>query len=148
MKAAVRYLCISASLKTGLVFANELPENYFSPGVFIIEENKHGDLGMSYTFNAVQNSEEIRLSLTKYTSENESDNILLSVRSRTFMVQTKQYGQFNFRAYPVNWRYNKYVGKRKYLKKHNRLWVLKPLNIQKLEQVSIEHGFYFVGSDE
>jgi hypothetical protein len=128
MTDKVLFLCYPLNAETGLVFPSEQECGF--PGMFVVEENQ-GQLSEQYTFEAIQNSQELILTLQK------RENHIFYVRS--------QVGIFYFRTHPLK---ETYVGKKSYLQTHNPFWLLEPLNSNQLEAVCQNNGFYFVGSVE
>ncbi len=130
----VKYLCIS-NVKMGLVFPDELPEDYYSPGMFIIEEKEKGYFAAQYGFYAIHRSERLEFDLKRF-------------QNNLFLVNVPEFGVFAFLANQVHWMYNKYVGRHHNMIEHNRLYYLQSLNENKMEKICQEEDFYFVGLPE
>lgn len=117
----VFYLC---NYEDGLVFAKELPDDYFTLGTFFFEGNDDG-----YLFEAMDKGKEISLTLQKKNNN-----------KYKYFAETP-YGICEFTAEDVNLNY---VGKNESLFNH-KLNILIPNEIQ-LEQLCRDEDFYFIGS--
>ncbi len=121
------------SKEKGLVFVDELPENYYSPGAWYLYSETRS-LDESYSFIARDGEEIVKTTLVK-------------IRGNFFRVKHKDYGSFPFEAIPVDYRYNEYIGTiEKY--KQGKFFKLHPLNENKLEFYCLSSIFYFIGSSD
>lgn len=133
----VFYLCHAP--ETGqLVFPDELPDNYNSPGFMFIEENKDGGLSDEYAFLAAHGDKYVTLNLVRSDAPNK------------FRVDAGEFGHFTFQAVALDPALH-YVGNRRDLFKGTRLWGIGPADQQEMErqeQVCLQHDFYFLGGFE
>lgn len=131
---SVFYLCRSPSDPYQFVFANELPENYYSPGLFVVEAtNRRGSLEQGFKFLARQGQQIMTLSLRR--SEN----------GRAYIVDAAHNGIFYFKAIALQ-KSSRYSGQRLDLFHDMPLYRLEPANMRQLESVCIDRDFYFIGS--
>jgi hypothetical protein len=131
---AVFYLCRSPDEPESLVFANELPEHFYSPGFFVIEAvSRSGMLGGRFSFLARKGQAKINLELQQ------------SNNSRVYIVDTASNGVFYFKAIALA-RTLRYSGQRGSLFNDMPLYRLEPANMMRLERECIDHDFYFTGS--
>ena len=124
----VMFLCESSDLEEGLVFPNELDDDCGFPGLFVIEE-KQGKLNEKYMFDAIQNGNKISITLKIY-------------EGNTFYAQFNN-DIFYFMAHPTKY---SYIGHNNCLQNRNPLWILDPVNPNKLEEVCQKQDLFFVGS--
>lgn len=131
--ATVFYLCRPPEDSNTFVFANELPDNYYSPGLFVVEsDNSRGELGPAFKFLARQYQQTLYLELKR------------AERWRTYIVDAGQYGIFYFKAIALD-RNIRYSGKNTSLFHNKPLYRLEPANMTLLERACVERNFYFVG---
>lgn len=131
---SVFYLCRSPNDPDQFVFANELPENYYSPGLFVVEAvNRRGLLEQGFKFLARQGQQTMSLELRR--SEN----------GRAYIVDAAHNGRFYFKAIALD-RSLRYSGQRQGLFQDMPLYRLEPANMMQLERVCIDRDFYFIGS--
>lgn len=67
MNSLVYYLSFYSELD-GFLFPDELPANYYSPGLFLVEPTSNGNYPYNYLFDAMDNGKEFHwrfLGLTK-----------------------------------------------------------------------------------
>lgn len=139
----VLYLCLNNKFNNvGFVFPNELEENFYSPGFFIIQaEDKlvrmprkfHNE----YLFLAVEKGKIFK-------------NTLKFIENNKFKVNTEKYGDILFEAIYVPSTINRYIGSRHNLisEGFNNMYALKCTNTELLERICKENDFYFVGSTD
>jgi hypothetical protein len=125
------------SEQSGFLFPNELPKNYYSPGLFLVEPENNGSFSYGYTFDAMDNSNRISLNLIR---ANEGDP-----NSTLYVVRTKHYGSFWFNLEIINNGF-RYLGKKPQLIDHNPLAVAMTTDSDKLEKICKNYNFYFIGS--
>lgn len=131
---SVFYLCRSPSDPDQFVFASELPDNYYSPGLFVVEAiNRGGLLDQGFKFLARQGQQVMSLELRR--SEN----------GRAYIVDAAHNGKFYFKAIALD-RSSRYSGKRRGLFHDMPLYRFEPANMRQLESACIDRDFYFVGS--
>ncbi len=131
---SVFYLCRSQNDSDQFVFANELPENYYSPGLFIVEAaNRRGLLEQGFNFLARQGKQTISLELRR--TEN----------GRAYIVDAAHNGKFYFKAIALD-RSSRYSGQRRGLFHDMPLYRFEPANMRQLERACIDRDFYFIGS--
>lgn len=135
MNNVVYYLCYFDEQR-GVVFPDELPRNYYSPGLFLVEPQNRGEHYYNYSFDAMDNGKKISLMLIRVNDSNLSSNL--------YVVKTKNYGSFWFKLETINPRI-RYVGKRNQLRSHQGFSVAMSTDSGKLERVCKEHNFYFIG---
>src|SRR5687768_4208116 len=82
---------------TGLIFPNELLENSYSPGIWVVDLKKFELLPGEFEFDAVDNNELLTFKMTR-------------VDGTLFHVSTDKYGKFYFRVMSIYFRHKKYVG--------------------------------------
>lgn len=132
----ILYLCLF-SPRNGFLFPTELPDQYYSPGVFLAEEDKNGLLPYSFSFDAMDAGRRVQLSLVR---QDEAD-----ATSTLYAVRTSSYGDFYFSFFPINPRL-RYVGENRKLIKHRNFRVAATRDAKKLERVCEAFDFYFIGS--
>lgn len=69
MNRTVYYLSFH-SQQGGFLFPDELPPNYYSPGLFLIEPERNGDYPCAYTFHAMDNGTRVSLKLIRAAEDN------------------------------------------------------------------------------
>lgn len=132
----VFYLCGSQDDPRKLVFADELPEDYYAPGMFVVEaKSKGGALSTNFQFAARQGQQLLALELN--TTE----------RGRTFKVDANSIGMFYFKLIALN-RTVRYAGIRPRSFNNRPLYRVEPANMTLLERACTEHDFYFIGARE
>lgn len=136
MNNIVYYLSFYSE-QPGFLFPDELPKNYYSPGLFIIEPGSDGRFSSGYTFDAMDNGRRISLKMVR---ANEGDP-----NSTLYVVRTKHYGSFWFNLERINQRF-RYIGNKQQLLNHNPLGVAMAADSVKLERVCHNFNFYFIGS--
>ena len=130
----VLYLCRGNADSNDFYFAPELPENYFSPGQFVIEsKNTRGQMHDLYRFDAMQDNKELELELKP------------AERGRAYVVDAGANGKFYFKVVAMN-RATRYAGKQQGPFDGMPFYRLEPANMQKLEQACLTNEFYFIGS--
>ena len=136
MNRTVYYLSFH-SQQGGFLFPDELPPNYYSPGLFLIEPEKNGDYPYAYTFDAMDNGTRVSLKLIRAAEDNP--------RSTLYVVKTKHYGSFWFNLELINPSF-RYLGSRQQLANHNDFSIAMTTDSSKLERVCHKFKFYFIGS--
>lgn len=132
--SSVFYLCRSPSDPGQFVFANELPENYYSPGLFIVEAiSRRGLLEQGFKFLARQGQQIMSLELHRSES------------GRAYVVDAAHNGRFYFKAIALD-RNSRYSGQRRSLFHDMPLYRFEPANMRQLERACIDRDFYFIGS--
>lgn len=121
----------------GFVFPHELPKNYYSPGLFLVEPNQNNDFSYSYTFDAMDGGRRISLALSRANEDNPLSSL--------YMVKTEHYGTFWFNLESIKPEF-RYIGSRVELNNHNSFFVVMTTDRQKLERVCNEFNFYFIGN--
>lgn len=134
-KAKVYYLCRDPKNTEGLIFAAELEEYDYAPGLFVVESKTGWSLDDEYVMRARRGQEVM------------SFRLLRTVDRRIFKVETIEFGTFLFKAISLDAKY-RYSGKQRNVFKLNRLWRIEPANFNHLEEVCLKHDFYFIGSNE
>ncbi|GHW57989.1 hypothetical protein [Vibrio cholerae] len=134
MKNIVQYLSFYPEV-SGLVFPQELPEEYYSLGKFYVYATSRGDLAHRYHFDAEDEGKDVRLLLERQES---------SQGSNIYVVRTNKYGIFPFVIEPTR---HRYVGRLKKLK-NVQLFRVIPLNLAKLEEACLSHRFFFCGAND
>ena len=130
---SVLYLCRGPEDSDQLFFASELPENYFAPGLFIIQgQSARGKLFGSYRFSARQGEQELEL------------EIAASETGRAFVVDAGANGKFYFKAVTMS-RGIGYAGQLAGVEQGKPFFRLEPANMRQLEQACRDRDFYFVG---
>jgi len=136
MNTIVYYLSFYSE-RQGFLFPNELPKNYYSPGLFLVEPNENGTFSYGYTFGAMDNGSRISLKLIR---ANEGDP-----NSTLYVVRTNNYGSFWFNLESIN-QSIRYIGRNPKLRNHNPMAVAMTTDLDKLERVCKNYNFYFIGS--
>lgn len=136
MNTLVYYLSFYGE-QLGFLFPNELPKNYYSPGLFLVEPNDDGTFSYGYTFDAMDNGNRISLKLIRV---NEGDP-----NSTLYVVRTNNYGSFWFNLETIN-PHIRYIGQNPNLASHNPMAVVMTTDSDKLERVCKNYNFYFIGS--
>lgn len=136
MNRIVYYLSFF-SAEVGFLFPDELPQNYYSPGLFLVESESNNNCANSYVFDAMDNGKRIDLKLIK---ANEGD-----AESALYMVKTEHYGIFWFNLERINTEF-RYRGSHPQLKNHSDFFVAVTTDHEKLERVCQEFNFYFIGN--
>lgn len=116
----------------GLVFPDELPKDYYSPGKFFVERNVDNKYYQQYEFDAMLNGEVHKVTLQ--TAHND-----------TFKATAEEIGDFNFKTMRVHYLYNRYLGNKGFMKQHGTLSMLVPNDRDALERACIEQDFFFIG---
>ena len=125
------------SPEEGLLFPDELPDQYFAPGLFVAEEEQDGSLAYRYSFDAMDAGRRVEFDLVRQDEADPTSNL--------YVVRTKQFGFFYFSLVGMNPWY-RYRGKRKSLRDHGELRIAVTRDSQKLERVCQNFEFYFIGS--
>lgn len=136
MSALVYYLSFYSE-QFGFLFPNELPKNYYSPGLFLVEPGGNGTFSNGYTFDAMDNGSRISLKLIRANEDNPSSTL--------YVVRTKHYGSFWFNLEHINQNI-RYIGRNPKLVNHNPMAVAMTTDPDKLERVCKNCNFYFIGS--
>lgn len=136
MNREVYYLSFFGE-QQGFLFPDELPGNYYSPGLFLIEPEQNGTYAYSYAFDAMDNGSRISLSLVRAEEGN--------AQSTLYVVKTKNYGSFGFDLRGINPRF-RYIGGRQQLSNHRDFSIAFSTDTEKLERVCKSFNFYFIGS--
>lgn len=134
MKHIVQYLSFYPEVD-GLVFPQELPEDYYSLGKFYVYATSRGDLAHRYYFDAEDEGKDVRLLLERQES---------SPDSNIYIVRTKKHGIFPFVIEPTRYQY---VGSLQKLQ-NVRLFRVIPLNLDKLEEACLSKKFFFCGAND
>lgn len=134
MSNIVYYLSFLA--EDSFLFPQELPENYYAPGLFIIEQNQTNEFNFRYTFDAMDNGKRVSLSMTR---ANENDR-----SSTLYVVKTEHYGSFWFNFELIN-PHIKYTGNKQELLNHNNFGIALTTDSNKLERICHDFNFYFIG---
>ncbi|SHF98300.1 hypothetical protein SAMN02745753_03012 [Marinomonas polaris DSM 16579] len=134
MKNTVQYLSFYPEAD-GLVFPQELPEDYYSLGKFYVFVNGNGCLAHRYYFDAEDEGKDVRLTLERQKN---------SPSSNIYIVRTKKYGIFPFVIEPTHYQY---VGRLQNLQSF-RLFRVIPLNLAKLEEACMRYRFFFCGAND
>ena len=136
MNTIVYYLSYYSE-QQGFVFPNELPKNYYSPGLFLVEPNENGTFSYGYTFDAMDNGSRISLKLIR---ANEGDP-----SSTLYVVRTKNYGSFWFNLESIN-QHIRYIGQNPKLGNHSPMAIAMTTDADKLERICKNYNFYFIGN--
>jgi hypothetical protein len=136
MNGIVYYLSFFSE-QAGFVFPDELPKNYYSPGLFLILPEQDGIYTNSYTFDAMDNGRRVSLSLVRANEGNP--------QSTLYVVKTKNYGSFWFDLREINQRF-RYIGNRSQLFNHRDFSSVLSTDTDKLERACKNFNFYFIGS--
>lgn len=135
MTKNVLYLCRGTGNSDDFFFAQELPEGFYSPGLFVIEaQTLDGGLHDLYRFAARQGDQVLNLELK--ATEN----------GRAFVVDAGANGKFYFKAVTMS-RNTAYAGRLTQQFDSLPFFRLEPANMQRLEQACRRSDFYFTGSD-
>ena len=130
----VFYLCRSPNDPKQFLFANELPEHYYSPGLFIVEAvNKRRMLSPSFKFLARQGQQTLSLDLRR------------SEKGRAYVANAGVNGIFYFKAVALD-RTSRYTGRRESFFHDMPMYRLEPANMGQLERACVDRDFYFIGS--
>ena len=121
----------------GFLFPNELPKQYYAPGLFVVEQNPDGRLPYQFDFDAMDRGNRITLHLVR---QNEGD-----LFSNLYIVRTKFLGTFGFRITGINPLFERYRGNHPALLNHRKLHLLVSQDSRKLERVCEKYDFYFIG---
>ncbi|WP_170790257.1 hypothetical protein [Ruegeria lacuscaerulensis] len=121
----------------GFLFPDELPDHYFSPGLFIAEEDGSETLPYAYRFDAMDAGRRVQLNLVRFPEADENSNL--------YVVHTDFYGDFWFSLDKMNPAL-RYRGRRPMLRGHQKFRIAVTRDSQKLERVCKEFDFYFIGS--
>ncbi|WDB48801.1 hypothetical protein [Escherichia albertii] len=78
----------------GFLFPDELPDDYYSPGLFIVERNQCGEYPDVFLFDAMDNGKRVSLHLTRVSERNSISTL--------YVVRTEDYGSFGFRLENIN----------------------------------------------
>lgn len=129
----VHYLCHPPNETNGFVYAAELPNGYYAPGMFCVEaSDASGNLAESFEFPA-------RLGKRLITTN------LVQVATRTYAVDIEELAvKLFFKLVSLD-RKSRYEGRSSDRFSGLPLFRAQPANTQRLEQVCVNHDFYFVG---
>lgn len=119
----------------GFLFPYELPEHYFAPGLFLVQEENER-LSQDYEFTAMDNG--VRSNLRLIKSQKDEDG-------QQYYVTSKKYGKFIFTVEDINPALNKYIGSGNELRNNSKFRLLFPVDARKLELVCQRYNFYFIG---
>ncbi len=136
MNNLVYYLSFYSELG-GFLFPGELPANYYSPGLFLVQPTSSGSYPYNYLFEVMDRGKRISLALFRANESNP--------RSTLYVVRTKNYGSFWFNLERINPSI-RYIGGNHQLKNHEDFSVVMPTDPDKLERVCQDFDFYFIGS--
>lgn len=136
MNDIVYYLSFFAE-RAGFLFPDELPNDYYSPGLFLVLPEQNGTYKYAYTFDAMDNGRRVSLSLVRADEGNP--------RSTLYVVKTDNYGSFWFDFRGINPQF-RYIGVRRSLSNHSNFSVAFSTDADKLERVCKDFNFYFIGS--
>jgi hypothetical protein len=136
MNNIVYYLSFYIEI-SGFLFPEELPKNYYAPGLFLIEMDNDRRFSYGYTFDAMDNGRRISLIMIR-ADEGDQD-------SKLYVVKTLHYGSFWFNLEKINPNLV-YKGSKEQLLNHNEFRVAKSTDSGKLERVCHNFDFYFIGS--
>jgi len=129
----VHYLCHPPDEMNDFVYASELPNGYYAPGMFCVEaSDASGHLAESFQFPARFGDQLITTSL-------------IQVTARTYTAQVEGLAmKFFFKLVSLD-RTSRYVGRDPSRFEGFPLFRTQPANTQRLEQACVGHDFYFVG---
>ncbi|MDN2709087.1 hypothetical protein O0880_06570 [Janthinobacterium sp. SUN118] len=131
---SVFYLCRSPDDPEQFVFADELPNDYYSPGLFVVEASTQaGVVDQIFKFRARQGEQVLELELKR--SEN----------GRAYIVNAAKNGTFYFKLVAFK-KSSRYVGLRSRVFQDMPLYRIEPANMGQLERACINRDFYFIGS--
>jgi len=136
VKNLVYYLSFYSE-QSGFLFPEELPRNYYSPGLFLLEPEDDGSYAYNYTFDAMDNGKRVSLDLVRADEGN--------LQSNLYVVRTKHYGSFWFNLEKTNPNL-RYEGNKQQLINHTHLSIVMTTDSDKLERVCQSFDFYFIGS--
>ena len=136
MKQEILYLSFFPP-EAGLLFPDELPTDYYAPGLFIAQQVNDDSLAYAYSFDAMDAGRRVSLKLVR---QYEADP-----QSSLYVVRTDHYGSFWFSLVPLNPEYV-YRGRKQTMRNHNPLQIAVARDSTKLERVCKEFDFYFIGS--
>lgn len=125
------------SPENALLFPTELPDGYFSPGLFVAEEDPKGLAAYEYSFDAMDAGNRVTLNLVRQDEANPTATL--------YAVRTEKFGIFFFSLVEMNPIY-RYIGKKTSLRKHQNFRIAVTRDAQKLERVCQNFNFYFIGS--
>lgn len=129
----IYYLCYSDRKEIdGLLFPNELFEETYAPGLWVVDLLDFERFPDSFNFKAVDNDEVINFKMTR-------------VNDLVYQVDIPKYGKFYFRIITTFFLYNKYKGNSNLINKKSRLYQVVSMDIQKLHRTCLEKRFFFVG---
>lgn len=129
----VHYLCHPPGDSANFVYAAELPDDYYAPGMFCVEASSlSGTIPESFQFPAQLNKNIVILNLVR-------------VNARTYAVELKEVGvRFFFKLISFD-RTSRYVGQVPNRFSDYPLLRVQPANFLRLEQACLDYDFYFVG---
>jgi hypothetical protein len=134
MRNIVQYLSFYPELD-GLVFPQELPDNYYSLGKFYVYAKENHRLEHHYDFDAEDEGKDVRLLLER--QENSRD-------SNIYIVKTSNHGIFPFVIEPTRYQYVGFLENMRGM----QLFRVIPLNLDKLEQACLNNRFFFCGAND
>lgn len=141
----VWYLCKSIAGKDGLLFPEELPDDDYSQGAFMVEAFSIGPEAQ-YVFRALREGVPTDYVLRQIGFLGDGAG-LSATAPRVFVVVVEGVGSFGFLAKPADGRRIaplSYVGER--LRFGNvRFWTMFPHDPSALERACVEADFFFVG---
>jgi hypothetical protein len=118
--------------KEGLVFPNELLEQTYSSGIWIINLKHYERIPKLIDFDVVVNNELKTFKMKK-------------INGFMFQVDANNYGKFYFSILNLTSHFHKYVGNSKLINSNDRLFQVVPIDNQKLNNSCLKEGFFFVG---
>ncbi|APC87705.1 hypothetical protein V3H41_24600 [Vibrio parahaemolyticus] len=123
--------------QSGFIFPYELPQHYYAPGLFLIEQEHSGEHAYSYSFDAMDNGKRVTLQLIRVDEGNPYSTL--------YVVRTTHYGSFWFNVEKINPRL-RYIGQNPKLTNHSDLSLVKTTDSDKLERICKNYDFFFIGS--
>ncbi|WP_447077849.1 hypothetical protein [Shewanella algae] len=121
----------------GFLFPDELPPNYYSPGLFLIEPTSNGEYPYAFSFDAMDNGRRVTLKLVRVDEDNP--------RATLYVVRTEHYGSFWFNLEQISPSLP-YLGRRPQLKNTSGFGIAITTDSGKLERICHKFDFYFIGS--
>lgn len=132
----VYYLCeTDKPEQDGLVFVKELDSNTYSLGNWYIEIRPNERNPKFLEFDAIIDNAQQKLILNRFNR-----NI--------YIIELKNLGIVYMRLVRAFERHKKYIGNSKLISCDSKLFQIVPMNVQELESLCRETGFYFIGKND
>ena len=130
----VLYMSFS-NKESGMIFPNELDEDIYSPGIWVIQSSSKEDCPTHINIDAIIKEELITLIARKNIDNHYEVEIPSNQGLDPIVLKIKK----------VHYRHQKYVGQSSIIKRDLSFFQLVPIDIPYLENLCLEKGIYLIG---